>query len=76
MTVGDTLQLIVRAIRASGDSVPGAGILWSVLDTGVVGFRLESMTGRVIGEAPDTGRVQAAYQDLRSDPVRVIVVQP
>ncbi|HWP38892.1 MAG TPA: hypothetical protein VNL18_15205 [Gemmatimonadales bacterium] len=76
VVVGDTLRLIVRAINAAGDSVPGAPIVWSILDTGVVGFRLESATGRIIGEAPDTGRVQAAYEDLRSDPVRVIVVQP
>jgi phage tail sheath gpL-like len=74
IAVGDTLQLVARAITAAGDSVPGAPVVWSVLDTGVVGIRLESLTGRVIGEAPDTGRVRASYENLHSDPVKITVV--
>jgi hypothetical protein len=73
IAVGETLQLVVRAITASGDTAADAAIVWEVLDTGIVGFSLESSAGRVIGTSPDTGRVQASYENLRSDPVRIIV---
>jgi hypothetical protein len=73
LAVGETLQLVARAITASGDTLASAAIVWEVLDTGVVGFNLESASGLVTGVAPDTGRVQAAYENLRSDPVRIIV---
>lgn len=73
VVVGDTLQLVVRAVTAAGDTVPGAAVIWAVLDTGAVGFSLDPELGRVIGEAPGKGSVQAAYEKLRTDPVLITV---
>ena len=74
VVVGDTIQLVVRAVTAAGDTVPGAAVIWAVLDTGVVGFSLDPELGRVIGKAPGKGSVQAAYEKLRTDPVVIVVV--
>jgi len=74
VTVGDTLLLVVRAVTAGGDTVPGAAVTWAVLDTGAVGFALDPALGRVIGEAPGKGNVQAAYEDLRTDAIAITVV--
>lgn len=71
--VNDTLRLVARAVTAAGDSVPGAAIEWAVLDTLVTAFALDSQTGTVIGLEPGTGRVQASFETLRSDPVRITV---
>ena len=73
--VGDSLQLVARPVTAGGDTVAGAGIVWAVLDTGVVGFTLEP-NGLVIGTQTGKGRVQARYDDLRSDPVTITVTSP
>lgn len=75
IAVGDSLYLVARPVTAGGDTVPGAAIAWAVLDTGVVGFTLEP-TGLVIGTAAGQGRVQASYEELRSDPIRITVTAP
>ena len=73
VVVGDTLQLVVRVVTAAGDTIPGATVIWAVLDTGAVGFSLDAELGRVIGQAPGKGSVQAAYEKLRTDPVLITV---
>ena len=75
IAVGDSVYLVARAVTAGGDTVPGAAIAWAVLDTGVVGFTLEP-TGLVTGTAAGQGRVQARYEEIRSDPVRITVTAP
>lgn len=80
IAVGDSLLLVARPVTAAGDTVPGAEIVWAVLDTGVVGFTLEQH-GLVIGTADGEGRVQARYENLRSDtirsdPIRITVTAP
>lgn len=75
ITVGDSLYLVARPVTAGGDTVPGADIAWAVLDTGVVGFVLEP-NGLVIGTETGKGRVQARYEDLRSDPITITVTAP
>jgi hypothetical protein len=74
MAVGDTLRLSVRAIRANGDSFPGAAAQWAILDTGFVGLSLDAATGQAIAGAPGKWRVQAGYEDLHTDPVTITVV--
>ncbi len=72
---GDTLRLRARAIDAAGDSVPGATITWVLLDvdTGQVGFTLDSTTGLVTAQTPGAGRVQARVETLRSGIITVTV---
>ena len=74
--VGDTVQLTARAINASGEAVADVAIFWSVLDTGLVGFALDTATGVITGQEPGSGRVQARIEGLSSDPVTVTVVAP
>ena len=74
VAVGDSLQLIVRAVTAAGDTVPGAAIRWDVLDTGVVAFALDETRGLIVGVQPGRGRVQASYEHLLTDPVTITVV--
>jgi hypothetical protein len=71
---GDTLTLTAAALDASGDTVPDAAIFWAVIDTGQVGFELDSATGLVTGVMKDTKRVQARVEGLRSGPITVSVV--
>lgn len=70
---GDTLRLIARAISARGEVVPDAEIVWSIVDTGVVGFTIEPTTGLVTGVAPDTGRVRPQVGELRVGTVSITV---
>ncbi len=71
----DTVRLTARALTAAGDSVPGAAIFWVLLnpDTAQVGFTLDSATGLVQAVAPGTGRVQAAFENLRTPPITITV---
>jgi hypothetical protein len=71
--VGDTLQLEARAVDARGNVVPDAVIVWAIVDTGVVGFTIDSSTGLVTAESPDTGRVVAQTHDIRSGEVEITV---
>lgn len=76
LPLDDTLYLVARARSANGDSVPGAEIVWAVLDTGTVGIGLDSATGRVIGLALGHWRVQARVEEIRSDSIPITVVAP
>jgi hypothetical protein len=73
IVVGDTVRLTARALNAMGTPVPDVTIRWAVVDTGVTGFTLDE-SGLVTATAPDTGRVQARVDDLRSDPIQLKVV--
>ncbi len=70
--MGDTVRLTARALSASGDVVAEAVIVWAILDTGQIGFTLDS-TGLVTGIEPGTGQVQARFENLRSDPITIVV---
>ena len=73
---GDTLLLRARAINAAGDTVPDAAIVWELLevDTGQVGFTLDTLTGLVTARSPGSGRVRARVGTLASGVITVIVV--
>ncbi len=72
---GDTLRLGARAVSAAGAVVPDAQIVWGILDvdSGQVGFTLESGTGLVTAVSPGAGRVRARVDDLTSGTVVVTV---
>lgn len=72
---GDTLRLTARAVSAAGAVVPDAQIQWGILDvdSGQVGFVIESGTGLVTAVSPGTGRVRARVDDLTSGTVVVTV---
>ncbi|MFQ6047139.1 MAG: hypothetical protein ACE5PT_12430 [Gemmatimonadales bacterium] len=74
---GDTLRLTARALSAAGEEVPGAVIVWELLDadTGQIGFQLDSLTGLITAEFPGSGRVRARVDELRSGEL-VVVVAP
>ncbi len=74
--VDDTLYLMARARSANGDTVPGAAIVWAVLDTGTVGIALDTASGRVIAQAKGDWRVQARVEAIRSDPIVITVTAP
>ena len=73
LTVGDTVSLQATAITANGDAVPEAPVFWAVLDTGQVGFTLDTASGFVPAMAAGNGRVQARVENLRSDPLTITV---
>ncbi len=76
--VGDTVRLVAHAVNAAGDVVLDAPIFWALLDvdSGQVGFTLDSASGLVRGVQPGAGRVQARVDDIRSDAVTVTVLAP
>lgn len=71
---GDTLTLEARAVSAAGDVVTDAAIVWQSIDTGTVGFDLDPATGLVSGVEPDSGRVQATFENLRAGPILITVL--
>jgi len=72
---GSTLLLEATAFDAAGDSVPGAEIFWRILDvdSGQIGFTLDSVTGLVTGVSPSSARVQARVENLRSGALTVTI---
>ncbi len=74
--VGDSAQLVARAVNGAGEVVTEAMILWSIVDvdSGQIGFTLDTATGVVSGERAGAGRVQARVDDIRSEPILVTVV--
>ena len=70
---GDSLQLQARAVDARGNVIPDAVIAWAIVDTGDVGFTLDTSTGLVRALHPGTGRVVAWTQEIRSGEVTVTV---
>jgi hypothetical protein len=71
---GDSLQLQARAVDARGDSVPDAVIVWAIVDTGDVGFTVDSATGWVVASHPGTGRVAARTRNVRSGDLQITVL--
>ena len=72
MEVGDTLHPSARALNGRGDSV-AAQIFWSSLDTAIVQVT-DSATGATKAKATGTGRLQARFESLRSNPQNVVVL--
>ena len=70
---GDSLQLEARAIDGRGNPVPDAVIVWAIVDTGDVGFTMDT-SGLVVASHPGTGRVAARTQNVRSGDLQVTVV--
>ncbi len=78
LTIGDTLLLEAQAVNAAGDVVVDADIFWAVIDvdSGQLGFTLDTTTGTVVAIAVGSGHVQARVADIRSDPITITVVEP
>jgi hypothetical protein len=72
---GDTLRLQARALQADGDVVPDASILWVIIDvdSGQIGFTLDSLTGLVTAVTKSSGRVQARVEELATPPITLTV---
>lgn len=77
IVVGETLQLVARAVNAAGDVVDSVVVGWQIVDvdSGQIGFTLDTATGIVTGTHPGAGRVQAYLAALRSNPITITVVQ-
>ena len=77
IVVGDTVQLVARAVNAAGDVVDSIAIGWQIVDvdSGQIGFTLDTASGIIAGTHPGAGRVQASLADLRSNPITITVVQ-
>jgi len=71
LEIGDTLHPEARALNGRGDSVP-AQVYWTSLDTAFVTV-LDSATGATFAKAVGTGRLQARFGSLRSNPQNVFV---
>jgi hypothetical protein len=71
LEIGDTLYPSARALNGHGDSV-AAQVFWTSLDTGIVAVD-DSATGVTISKAVGTGRLQARFGGLRSNPENVFV---
>ncbi|MFB3069998.1 MAG: hypothetical protein ACE1ZF_04850 [Gemmatimonadales bacterium] len=78
LTIGDTLLLEAQAVNAAGDIVADADIFWAVIDvdSGQLGFTLDTTTGTVVAIAAGSGRVQSRVGDIRSEPITITVVEP
>jgi len=72
LEVGDTLHPEARALNGRGDTVP-AQVYWSSLDTAFVTV-VDSATGVTFAKAVGTGRLQARFGSLRSNPQNVFVL--
>jgi hypothetical protein len=75
VAAGDTLRLVAKALNALGQPVTSATVTWALLDTGVVAIQLDA-SGLVTALVPGSARVQAAADNLRSDPIIVTVIAP
>ena len=71
----NTTQLSARAIDAAGDTVPDAIIVWELMDidSGQVGFDLDSLSGSISARYPGSGGVRARVEGLSSDTITVVV---
>jgi len=72
LEVGDTLHPEARALNGRGDTVP-AQVYWTSLDTAFV-VVVDSATGATFAKAVGTGRLQARFGGLRSNPQNVFVL--
>lgn len=71
LEIGDTLHPAARALNGHGDSV-AAQVFWTSLDTGIVAV-VDSATGVALAKTVGTGRLQARFGGLRSNPENVFV---
>ncbi len=71
LEVGDTLHPQARALDGRGDAV-AAQVYWTSLDTAIVTV-VDSATGVTLAKAVGTGRLQARFAGLRSNPENVFV---
>jgi hypothetical protein len=69
---GDTLRLSAQALDQGG-AVLSDTVAWAVVDTGAIGFTIDTATGLITALTPDTAHVQAHVGSLRSNPIQVIV---
>jgi hypothetical protein len=78
MVVGDTLQLEAQAISAAGETVAEAEVFWAIIDvdSGQIGFTLDTLTGLVAAHQPGSGQVQARVENIRSNPISITVQPP
>jgi hypothetical protein len=76
VAVGDTLRLEAQALNAAGEAVADADVFWAIVDvdTGQIGFTLDSVTGLVSAHDIGEGRVQARVENIRSNPITISVV--
>ena len=72
LEVGDSLHPSARALNGRGDTVP-AQVFWTSLDTTIVAVA-DSATGATFAKAVGTGRLQARFGGLRSNPQNVFVL--
>ena len=78
MIVGDTVILEAVALTASGMEATDAQVFWAILDvdSGQVGFTLDTLSGEVVAVTVGNARVQARVETLRSDPFNITVSSP
>ena len=76
--VGSTLQLEARAISGAGETVADAEVFWAIIDvdSGQIGFTLDTATGLISAHEIGEGRVQARVGNIRSNPITITVVAP
>ncbi len=73
LNVGDTLLLVAHGITARGERSNSISVEWAVIDTAVTAFSLNPASGKVIGLAAGSGRVQGSYGELKTDPITITV---
>ena len=75
LVVGDTITLQAVALTTNGSEASEVQILWAILDvdTGQVGFTLDSLSGLVQAQSAGGARVQARVENLRADPLTITV---
>jgi hypothetical protein len=78
LIVGDTITLQAVAITANGAEASEVQILWGIIDidSGQIGFTLDTLTGFVQAQGVGNGRVQARVENLRADPLTVNIAAP
>ncbi len=78
VVVGDTLRLEAQAINGAGEVVADAEVFWAIIDvdSGQIGFTLDTATGLISAHEIGEGRVQARVGNIRSNPITISVVAP
>ena len=78
LTVGDTITLQAVALTTDGTEAQDVQIIWAILDvdSGQVGFTLDTLSGLVRANAAGGARVQARVETLRADPLTISVINP
>ncbi|HEY6808412.1 MAG TPA: hypothetical protein VI160_06455 [Gemmatimonadales bacterium] len=73
---GDTIIPTAVALDGAGDTVTGAAVFWSSLDTAGAGILqlVDSAAGTFVALAPGTSQIQARVGNLRSNPIAVTVL--